>query len=113
MPVHAVEVASTYIKIWKNADDFQQFDFVGFVGPDDQTKADAIQDFIQENYLDVRQKLNTLPNDDPDRTIDPALPYLFWDGPGSPGQTDLVSRSVLITVTWTGSAYETLLERVG
>jgi hypothetical protein len=112
VPVHKVEVTSTYIKIWKNSDDFQQFDFVGFVGPDDQTKADAIQEFIQDNFLDFRQRLNTIPTDDPDRITDPNLPYLFWDGPGSPGQTDLVSRPVEIIVTWTGSEYLTELRRI-
>jgi hypothetical protein len=62
------------------SNDCQSFDIAGFVGPDDQTKADAVALFVQENYLDVRQRLNTLPTDDPDRTTDPARATLFWDG---------------------------------
>ncbi len=55
---------------------------------------------------DVRQRLNTLPSDDRDRTIDPARPNLFWDGPGQPGNTDLVGRSTVYTVTWDGEKYQ-------
>ena len=103
MPVHSVSVTSNSITICKASNDCTTLDIVGFIGPDDQAKADSMAVFIQEEFLDTRQKLNTIPNDDPDRTTDPARADLFWDGPGSPGQTDLVGRSVEITITWTGS----------
>jgi hypothetical protein len=112
MPVHSVDFTGTVLTICLASNDCQSFDIAGFVGPDDQTKADAVALFVQENYLDTRQRLITLPTDDPDRTIDPARPTLFWDGPGAPGQTDLVGRSVLITIEWTGSEYITTLRRL-
>lgn len=112
MLVNKVIVTSTFIEIYKASNHFVHLDFAGIILPDSQEKADEIARFIQEEYLDVRQRLNTLPNDDPDRQADPALPILFWDGPGSPGQTDLVGRSVLITVVWTGSEYIPRLVRI-
>lgn len=113
MPVHSIDFTGTVLTICKASNDCQSFDIAGFVGPDDQAKADAVALFVQENYLDVRQRLNTLPNDDPDRTTDPGREDLFWDGPGAPGTTDLVSRSVEITIEWTGSDYVTSLRRLG
>ena len=112
MPVHSISVDSDGFDICIASNDCRRFDLAGIVMPDSQAKADAFAKFIQENYLDTRQKLNTIPNDDPDRQADPALPTLFWDGPGTPGQTDLVGRSVLITVEWTGSVYEPTFKRL-
>ncbi len=74
------------------------------VGTKDEL-ATAFVPFLQDQ-LDFRQKLNTLPSDDPDRTTDPNKPWLFWDGPGQPGNTDLVSRAdVVVSVVWDGSVY--------
>jgi hypothetical protein len=113
MPVHSVDFTGTVLTICKASNDCQSFDILGFVGDDSQQKADAVALFVQENYLDFRQRLNTIPTNDPDRTTDPAQPHLFWDGPGSPGQTDLVSRAVEISIEWTGSDYATTLRRLG
>ena len=44
-----------------------------------------------QDLIDFRQPLDTLPDDDPDKTIDPARPDLFHDG------GDLVGRSVIIS----------------
>ncbi len=67
--------------------------------------------FLQDQ-LDFRQKLNTLPIDDPDRTTDPNKPWIFWDGPGQPGNTDLVGRAdVVESVVWTGSEYRVTVRR--
>ena len=114
MPVHSVDFTGTVLTICKASNDCQSFDIAGFIGPDDQAKADAVALFVQENYLDVRQTLNTIPNDDPDKTINPDSPTLFWDGPGTPPlvNTDLVSRAVEITIEWTGSEYITTLRRL-
>ena len=68
-----------------------------------QIAAKATQ--LLQAMLDVRQPRTGLPADDPDKTINPSRPDLFWDG------TDLVGRAVLVTVTWTGAAYELRLER--
>ena len=112
MPVHSVDFTGNVLTICKASNDCQSFDIAGFVGPDNQAKADSVALFVQENYMDVRQKLNTLPNDDPDKTTDPNTSTLFWDGPGAPGQTDLVGRSVEITIEWTGREYITSLRRL-
>ncbi len=75
-------------------------------------KAIAFIPFLQDK-LDFKQRLNTLPIDDPDRTIDPGLPWLFWDGPGQPGNTDLVGRSdVIKNVIWDGNRYVVTVWRV-
>jgi hypothetical protein len=112
MPVHSVDFTGTTLTICLASNDCQSFDIAGFVGEDSQAKADSVALFVQENYLDFRQRLNTIPTDDPDRTTDPGQPFLFWDGPGSPGQTDLVSRAVEISIEWTGSEYITHLRRL-
>lgn len=44
-----------------------------------------------QDMIDVRIPLADLPIDDPDKTIDPELPNLFWD------KFDLVARSILIS----------------
>lgn len=112
MPVHSISIDSEGIEICVSSNDCQYFPFAGVILPDSQEKADAIAGWIQTEYLDTRQRLNTLPPDDPDRTIDPGLPILFWEGPGSPGQTYLVSRSILVTIEWTGNQYIPTLRRI-
>ena len=77
--------------------------------------------FLQDQ-LDFRQSLNTLPggspdNRDPDRTTDPAKPWLFWDPPQSEGggnlnSTFLVGRADIVeSVVWTGSEYRVTVRR--
>src|SRR5210317_2053738 len=41
--------------------------------------------------LTKRQPIASLPDDDPDKTTDPARPDFFWDG------SDLVARPVIIS----------------
>ena len=117
MPVHSISWLRDNgnivgIRICMASNNCQAFPFAGIVLPDGQEKADAIAAWIQGEYLDNKQRLNILPNDDPDRHADPNMLRLFWDGPGAPGQTDLVSRSVLVTVKWTGSTYVPTLDRI-
>lgn len=52
-----------------------------------------------QNKLDTRQLISTLPDDDPDKTHDPARPDLFWDN------NILVGREGVVTVTWDGTQY--------
>ena len=47
-----------------------------------------------QGQMDVRQRKNRLPQDDPDRDTDPARPDLFWDG------QYLVGRGDVVTVAW-------------
>jgi hypothetical protein len=49
---------------------------------------------LLQNLLDKKQRRNQLPQDDPDKTTDPGLPWLFWEGTG--GQGMLVSREILV-----------------
>ncbi len=64
-----------------------------------------------QNFLDVRQALSTLPDDDPDKTIDPERPDLFWDPPGDP-TGDLVGRGCVITdVFWDGTRFVLTISR--
>ena len=68
-----------------------------------QIAAKATQ--LLQAMLDVRQPRGGLPADDPDKTINPNRPDLFWDG------TDLVGRAVLVTITWNGATFILRLER--
>jgi len=106
MPVFKVEVDSQEIRIWPDANTMNVFPIAGVVMPDSQEKADAIAEFIQENWFDNRERLNSIPNDAPERNTDPARPDYFWDGDGNPASTDLVSRSILFSVKWDGINYQ-------
>lgn len=55
--------------------------------------------------LDVRIPLVNLSTADPDKTINPNRPDLFWDG------ADMVGRAVRVTITWTGTTYQLECER--
>ena len=117
MPVHSIDWLRNNgdivgIRICKASNDCQDFPFAGVVMPDSQEKADAIAEFIQEEYLDSRVRLNTLERDDDARYTDPALLREFWEGDGNPAQTNLVSRSVLVTIEWTGTEYVPTLRRI-
>ena len=72
----------------------------------DKLRADDLKERLQI-LVDFRQPLSELPDDDPDKTTDPALPFLFWD------QGDLVGRSCLIkAVSWDGQRFTVSIERV-
>ncbi len=59
-----------------------------------------------QNFLDVRIPLADLPDDDPDKTTDPARPDLFWD------KGDLVGRGCVITdVFWDGERFGVSIRR--
>ncbi len=82
--------------------------YSGFLGvspgdPGSQLVLDGIRDHIY-SQIDERQKKNSLPLDDPDRAIDPAQEGYFWDGGG--GNPDIVSRPLIVTVTWDGERYQ-------
>ena len=112
MPVHKVEIDSQEIRIWTDANTQRVFLIAGVVAPDSQEKADAIAEYIQENWFDHRVLLNTLSPSHPDRLADPGLPHYFWDGDGTPASTDLVSRSILFTCIWDGVDYQPRMEQI-
>ena len=111
MPIRGIRSGPDFVElnVGGTITNILEGDVVG-VGTKEEIAA-AFIPFLQD-ILDVRQKLNTLPNDDPDRTIDPAKPWIFWDGPGQPGNTDLVGRSIIVEdVIWDGSVYVVTLKR--
>jgi len=68
------------------------------------TKGNALKLALQA-FLDVRTPRASLPDDDPDKLVDPARAGLFWQG------TDLVARPVLVVnVIWDGTTYAPELE---
>lgn len=62
---------------------------------------------LLQGLLDTRQLISSLPLDDPDRTINPNRPDLFWDLV----TLELVGRAVTVTVSWVNNEYELKLER--
>ena len=100
MPVHSVSLIPGGVRVCvasNNCIEFRARDFPG----NRAAKAAGLKQALQD-WLDVRQPIADLSDDDPDKTIDPARPGLFWDA------GDLVSRPVLVTgVTVTGSGPST------
>ncbi len=77
----------------------------------DKTKvALVLKELLQED-LTFRQLVRDLPNDDPDKTTDPALgERLFWEGQGA--KRELVSRSTIVeSVVWDGERYVFTMRR--
>ena len=95
MPVSSITVTDLYVEVnWGG--EVLHFDFANFP-PSANTnlkRQQHITEHAQRELFDTRQRLTTLPDDDPDKTIDPGLPTLFWEGTG--GNTDLVARSIVI-----------------
>ena len=72
---------------------------------DDNIRSDDMKIRLQ-NSLDVRIPLTDLPNNDLDKTTDPARPDLFWD------KGDLVGRGCVISaVTWDGQRHVVTIKR--
>ncbi len=84
--------------------------YSGFQGaqpgdPGGQLVLDGIRDHIYSKFEeeDPPIRVNQLPNDDPDKTTDPATEGMFWRGSG--GQKVLVSWPLIVTVKWNGERY--------
>ena len=76
--------------------------------PGNSWNANRLAKFVEraQQLIDFRQPLADLPADDPDKTTDPATPFLFWDG------TDIVARSaVLENVSWDGESLQFTVRR--
>ena len=82
--------------------------YSGFQGvaPDDPGNQLVLDDLRAHIYsvIDERVKKNTLPKNEPARDTDPAEEGLFWDGGG--GNPDIVSRPLIVTVSWDGERYQ-------
>ncbi len=115
MPIHKVEFDGDTVTLWKDS----QVSGVSSVSVttvrnslppprrvDGDEVAGLMQDLLQGTQ-DFRQSLNSLPSDDPDKTIDPARSDLFHDG------QFLVSRPVLVSFAWIAaeSRYEITITR--
>ncbi len=57
-------------------------------------RLDKLVEDIQ-SFLDVLTPLQDLPDDDPDKTTDPGLATLFWDGPNLVARHTTVSAKVV------------------
>ncbi len=102
MPIHKVEFDGDTVTLWRDS----QVSGVASVSvtsvrnslpPPRRVDGDEVAEKMQgllQGSQEVRVRLNSLPDDDPDKTIDPARPDLFWDG------QFLVSRPVLVLFTW-------------
>ncbi len=111
MPINKIEITDTYVRFFVSSNrDIQLFyaDF-NLRRPADREEFKL----LLQGFIETRQRLNTLPRDDPDRDTDPALPYLFWDGLGQLGNTDLVGRCVeVVDVIWDGTKANVPLKRL-
>ena len=110
MPIHAIDTLPAgdfrtgTIGLWPSADNHRTVNVATVRSslPGSQRNnatlvAAAVQKSLQDLF-DVRIPRASLPLDDPDLLSDPARPNLFWDG------TDLVGRSVKVTLTWNATA---------
>lgn len=107
MPVHKIEPVTSGESgnaaiIWPSADATKKITISHsqLVGTRVVKEAQLIR-FIQIE-LDIRQRVNQLPNDDPDRDADPGRDDHYWgDADGTPnpsgGNRWLISRGVVCT----------------
>ena len=87
--IRIVEITDTYLD-YDKGDGVQRLLYADIPGNGwPQQRLNRARDRLQD-LLDFRQPLADLPVDDPDKTTDPALPDLFWDG------NDLVGRNTVV-----------------
>lgn len=94
MPVHKVESDGTFLRVWLSSDNFVEVLYASLTGTRAEQSAELVQRL--QDAIDIEQNINTLPNDDPDKSEDPSLPNLFWRVKQG-NRIFLVSRSVEIT----------------
>lgn len=88
MPVHKIVCDSEKVQIWSSVGKYVEVLYSALSG----TRLEQAEQLVAllQDLLDYKQRITTLTHDDPDRSIDPARPELFWDG------SFLVSRPVLV-----------------
>ncbi len=77
----------------------------------DKTKVAAALKLVAQEDLTFRQRVRDLPDDDPDKTTDPARgEKLFWEGRGA--NRELVSRSTIVeSCVWDGVRFVFTMRR--
>ena len=108
MPVHKVELSNASwndasINVWQSSEGPLKLNVTAqtaraFLSGRNKNNPDKIAAKMQEmlqNDLDNVQLLTTLSEDDPDKTVDPARPDLFWRDLGG-GIMALVGRGVVV-----------------
>ena len=107
--VNATNLRTAVIRVYSSANRSEEVDAdVERVKLAPTDRNDAIKVAAQlttelQAKLDVRQLLRDLPEDDPDRTVDPGRGDLFWQD--IDGERYLVGREGIVTVTWSGTQY--------
>lgn len=109
MPIKSFFETDTHYVMEITADRFHAFP--KSVVSDDQAGSDYLASILQ-NEIDVKWLRNTHDADDPVRNTDPALPYMFWEGPGGMSDTYVVYRPILVTSTWDGVNHIVTFERL-
>jgi len=75
---------------------------------DDAAQVSARLQNLLQDLMDVRQSIDSLPRDDPDRVTNPRVPNVFWDIDAG----EIVNRSVNIGVSFNGTEYIVRIDRV-
>lgn len=109
MPVRAVRAGADFVEI-NDGGRVHRVTEADVAPGSKENMAQAILALLQEQ-LTVRQRLRDLPDDDPDKTTDPARgEKLFWEGQNA--NRELVGRSVIVeSITWDGGRYVPTLRR--
>ena len=109
MPVRAVRAGADFVEIDDGGRVIRVTEADVPAGSKEKM-AQAILALLQEQ-LTVRQRVRDLPDDDPDKSTDPARgEKLFWEGQDA--NRELVSRSVIVeSVVWDGTRYHPALRR--
>ena len=108
MPIHAIEYTGIDPKfpvVYATSD--RSFDTGTWALTGTHEEICAELKIRGQALADVRIPLADLPEDDPEKTTDPATNVEFWDG------TDLVTRHILVeSVWWDGEKYCCSLRKV-
>ena len=79
----------------------------------DKTKTALVLKTLLQEDLTTRIRLRDMPDDEPTKTVDPALEFgerMFWEGRG--GNRDLVGRSTIVeSVVWDGARFVFTMRR--
>ncbi|KKM98374.1 hypothetical protein LCGC14_1158670 [marine sediment metagenome] len=80
----------------------------------DKTKTAVVLKTLLQEDLTTRTKLKDLPDDEPTKTVDPALQFgerMFWEGHGA--NKVVVSRSTIVeSCVWDGERFVFTMRRV-
>lgn len=116
MPIKSIVATDTYIEFDKGSGPVR-INYADIPGNNLNARIDNLKAQVQA-YLDRRQPLADLPIDDPDKTVNPGRPDLFWgraDGTvhQNEAQNDhLISRPVtLVDLTFDGTRFSPTLMR--